>query len=430
MIEIKANPYSTFCCPSCQSSGVKLKDIVFQGIHILAEVKCSDCDYEFFHDMPYSQALYTPIAFGKNDQRLYDSFSVKWFSESLLTSYKKPFQSKISIRKKQLTNNQSKEIILLNCIDYLYGHVLLKLFNSIHYIDNEADKKLIIIIPKNFEWLLPKGTDEVWIVDLPLHALQNWLCHFNKFVQSELDRYERVFLSLAFSHPLLKKEEISRFTGVKPFDINLFSSKPLKITFISRNDRFWFSKKWLARGYTMLQNTIIGKWLRPYFSFFQNRRIIRCCRSIRKRFPNISLAITGVERARDVPSWINDYRTVNINPGVEKKWCQLYSESQIVIGVHGSNMLLPTAHAASFIEILPLERYGNIGQDVIPDKDPRLVMFLNRFVDECISPKGLARLAISIIRTFDIFHLNMNPQFLQHKYYSDVSDWAEKRRQF
>ncbi len=38
---------------------------------------------------------------------------------------------------------------------------------------------------------------------------------------------------------------------------------------------------------------------------------------------------------------------------------------ELVIGVHGSNMLLPTAHAGSLVELIGPERWGNFTQDVL-----------------------------------------------------------------
>ena len=56
----------------------------------------------------------------------------------------------VEIRK--IVYKECENVIILNTLDYLYGHVLLKLYNALHHIDNHKDAGLIIIIPKMFEW--------------------------------------------------------------------------------------------------------------------------------------------------------------------------------------------------------------------------------------------------------------------------------------
>ena len=75
-----------------------------------------------------------------------------------------------------------------------------------------------------------------------------------------------------------------------------------------------------------------------------------------------------------------------------------------MVGVHGSNMLLPTAHAAGCIEVLPYDRYGNIVQDVSVRYHDRMQLFLYRFVDEFASPRTIARHAISMFTDYAVYH--------------------------
>ena len=106
------------------------------------------------------------------------------------------------------------------------------------------------------------------------------------------------------------------------------------------------------------------------------------------------------------PSGVDDLRTTTINKDVELAWCRSYAKSQIVIGVHGSNMLLPTAFAAGCIEVLPHDRYGNIVQDVAVRYNDVMQLFLYRFVDEFASPTEVARHARSMFQDFVVYHRN------------------------
>src|SRR5690606_17792704 len=100
-----------------------------------------------------------------------------------------------------------------------YGHTLLKLYNALHYLDNRQDLGVIIIIPRIFEWMIPKGCAEAWIVDLRLSELRNSYAAIDRFVTNESDRFDEIYASLAYSHPDFTSINIERLTGVRPFPI-------------------------------------------------------------------------------------------------------------------------------------------------------------------------------------------------------------------
>jgi hypothetical protein len=91
---------------------------------------------------------------------------------------------------------------------------------------------------------------------------------------------------------------------------------------------------------------------------------------------------------------------------VERAWVKAYAGSQVVVGVHGSNMLLPTAHAAGCVEILPNDRLGNIVQDISVRWHDRMQLFLYRFVDEFASPRKVAAQVVSMFTEFSNYHRN------------------------
>jgi len=70
-------------------------------------------------------------------------------------------------------------------------------------------------------------------------------------------------------------------------------------------------------------------------------------------------------------------------------------------------MLLPTAFAAGCIEILPEDRYGNMVQDISVRYADRRQLFLYRFTSQYSKPKAVAKQAISILRDYKTFALNM-----------------------
>jgi hypothetical protein len=144
----------------------------------------------------------------------------------------------------------------------------------------------------------------------------------------------------------------------------------------------------------------------------------RTISQIRKSLPDAKFYIVGIGKTGSFASGVHDERTSSVDDLIEKNWCSIYAGSHVVIGVHGSNMLLPTAHAAGCVEILPKDRYGNIIQDISVRYTDRKQLYFYRFADQFASPRTVANKAISIIQNFEIFERNMcgpvRPPMRQH----------------
>ena len=130
---------------------------------------------------------------------------------------------------------------------------------------------------------------------------------------------------------------------------------------------------------------------------------------------DIQFSIVGIGKFGEFPSWINDLRSTQINSLTERNWCELYSKSHIVIGVHGSNMLLPSAHAGSTIALMPIDRWGNVIQDfLVKQYDTRKALLLYRCLPISIHDNEL----VEVIHRLLINGLNeqtMSKNFTSHK---------------
>jgi hypothetical protein len=79
--------------------------------------------------------------------------------------------------------------------------------------------------------------------------------------------------------------------------------------------------------------------------------------------------------------FINDQRVLTFNEESERKLCTLYAKSILVIGIHGSAMLLPSAHAGMTISLMPSKRWGNYAEDILlSETDTRLAFFQKRII--------------------------------------------------
>ncbi len=67
----------------------------------------------------------------------------------------------------------------------------------------------------------------------------------------------------------------------------------------------------------------------------------------------MEFAVVGMGISGGLPSWIQDMRSTAPDEMTERDWCRQYARSHLVIGVHGSNMMLPSAHAAAVLTLMP-----------------------------------------------------------------------------
>jgi len=411
MISLKPKTYSYFSCPNCNSSNIEVKKSIFQGIHVLAEVHCQNCGYVSLQDFPIGHAWLYPSKIGVEDKKFFADEKAKWFTKPLFEGFLNPEKSPLKIEDKIYKNE--KKIIILNCLDYLYGHSLLRIFNATFYLEKYSNLGLVLIIPKNLLWLVPEGVAEVWAVDISMGKLRNWWSALDDFIQKKLANYEEIYLSRGYSHPDLTQVPIEKYTGITPFNLDNFSEKPMTITFIAREDRLWLATKLYWWAFIALRKLKLTKKgiFRKYFVWHQNQRITKLFKKIKKSFPEATLQVVGLGKSVSFPKWINDERSLKIDAEQEKKWCELYAISQVVIGIHGSNMLLPTAHAIGFVEILPKDRLENLTQDIFPNKNATQAMYLGRFVEEFASIKYVSEQVIAMLNRFERFYHYTHPKY-------------------
>ncbi len=405
MIRIKPEPENHFLCPKCSQKPV-MRELVMKSVFTLADCVCENCGFEFYQTLPIGHTVISTLTICKFVGRLYPHDTEKtWLSTALLKAHGSEKHGEVQIKK--IIYKEHDHVVVLNALDFLYGHVLLKLYNSIYHLDHNKDLGLIIIIPKLFEWLIPSGCAEVWIVDLKLNDLVYNYSWIQKFVSKEFERFDTIYLSKSYSHPDFTAIDISRFTGIKPFDLANFTKLSPAITFVLREDRWWFRGSidyWFYRVFRKLGSLKLGSRV---LSMQQNSLVKKTISLILKKLPNANFYIAGLGTTGNFKGYARDERKQVINDSIEKDWCRIYAQSHVVIGVHGSNMLLPTAHAAGCVEILPEDRYGNIVQDISVRYADRKQLYLYRFADQYAGPKTVATKVISIIENFEIFEKNM-----------------------
>lgn len=393
---------------------------------------CSQCKRPLLVELPVGHALYFEVAVCLDDLTLRSERSFGWYSQGLLegarqlTGKTKPTSTPLEIRR--VVYRETRRIVLLNCIDHYYGHVLLKLFNASAHLADNADLGLVILIPKSYEWLVPDGVAEVWTVDVGLRAAKGWYPEVDAFVHEQLKRFDSVFVSRAFSHPDPRRINISDFSRVAPFQLTEFYSKPARVCLIVRDDRVWYGGRFQHVASKVLGRLHASRTARKAAVYQQARLFTAFVKELQTLIPDVRCTVVGVGEPGDIEG-VEDLRTRKIDATTEREWCQVYASSHVVVGVHGSNMLLPTAHAAGFVELLPYDRLNNFLQDIFVRHEGRQGFFLGRFVSEHAGPWELAMQVAGIYLCFASSQRLTSPTMLSHTASSHDNRWREAGKQ-
>jgi len=415
VIRLHPIPDAAHTCPYCQVR-LEVKGWYIPGMRNLADLKCPQCGREFYGDLPSGHGLYYPMLLERAAGLVHDEHGVNWFAHWLRDSYANRVKSPVKLIVEDL--RPLKQPILLNCLDTLYGHCLLKLLHAQYYLDHRPDLALVVLIPRFLRWMVPDGVAAIWTVGLPLKRGIEWNDWLAAEIKRRIEPLEECWLSVAFSHPHPKDYDIERFTHVHPFPVDEWDARlerPM-VTFIWREDRVWRHLSRYGRWQRLTQRLKRKLGLVEYPLDEQKQRVVALAQALRRVFPQVDFAVAGLGRSGGLPNWIADLRTLEISEHVERAWCERYAQSHVVIGVHGSNMLLPSAHAGAVVELVPPERWGNLIQDIlIAARNVREIMYRYRFLPLDTSATVVAEVTASLLRYFPSTLLNFNRPWCDHE---------------
>lgn len=125
---------------------------------------------------------------------------------------------------------------VLNCLDALYGHALLKMLTVQRFIEKSA-RDVVVICQPNLRWLVPDDATAVVTVELPLDRGYEWNETLAAKFSDIFADYGNVALCSVDPHPHPSTFDIERYTGVEPFDFDGAWADPPTVTFVWRVDR-------------------------------------------------------------------------------------------------------------------------------------------------------------------------------------------------
>jgi hypothetical protein len=380
---------------------------------------------DFFHTLPTGHALLFPLAFAKKSPQLFlPSKTGDWYYQYLLDAY---YQSRfLACKIQKITYQQFDKVLIINCLDYLFGHSFLRLLNVEQHLKTTPEIGIVVIIPATMAWLVPQGVAEVWLVEVNFAQCRYWLKDLDSFFQTQIQQYEAVYLSYAFVQLDWTKVNIELFTRTPRFDLTKFAQIPPHITLIIREDRFWLRTQWEKLLFRISIRLGWQKYFKTLFCYQQNRRFHRLAQLLQRQNPDLKIKAVGLGKSLKISPLLEDQRATHLDTKTELDWCQMYSQSHLVVGVHGSNMLIPTALSAGFIELLSEERIINFAEDIALPYQDRKLYFFGRFLPETASPRLVAQHIAAILQGFRLFDLCLNDDY--HRFVID-ENLPEKYRE-
>jgi hypothetical protein len=250
------------------------------------------------------------------------------------------------------------------------------------------------------KWLIPsEGIAEVWTVKLGFSKLYHYYPELSNKINFEINKFKNVYLSAGYVIPTNENIKIENFTKIKPYDFSTPPKEP-RVTFIWREDpgRVMVRCIYLVKFF---QKIGFKRILLP----LQYIKIIILFYLLKKKLgSNYQFTVSGLGSYGKMPSFIHDKRVENFNGNTESELCKLYAESALVFGVHGSSMLLPSAHAGMTISLMPSKRWGNYQEDILlVEEDPRLALFQKRILPLNLSIFDIRDIIIDMICSRNYF---------------------------
>jgi FkbM family methyltransferase len=375
---IRPLPTRAGSCPRC-GEPLGVVRLRFPGWRSLLEGDCSVCGHRYLQDLPAGHGLIYPTTLDLDTGETFDTAGATWFSSWLRPAWESPDGRPVELFVN--VNETRSEAILLNCLDAVYGHSVLKLLNVQRELERANGHGLVLLTPASLVPLLPDGIAEIWTVREPIIRFNGWLLDLEARIASELERFDRCLLSPAFPHPHPETYRLSRFVErIEPERIGNPS-----IVLSLRDDRLWGKDETAQREHVRR---------------FLNR--------VKAGFPSAGCAAVGFGSA-DVPDDVEDLRNLRPEEELERRWLALLRGADLVVGVHGSNLLLASGLAKATIELLPEPRYGNVLQaTLLTQTDPVTALFRHRTIygDSMLTdvPGGrVAAVAVSLLTELERF---------------------------
>jgi hypothetical protein len=317
--------------PECPLDGtpLRIRSTAIMGMRSLVDAVCTRCDSAYYVDLPVSHALWNRVTLNTKTLELYNSREPNWITEPLLQGF-------LNQDGRQITPvvhkfRDAERIVIVNCLDYVYGHALLKLLNAPRHIDDSPEVGCCVLVSPELIDLVPDGVAEVWEFPVLVGEYRKWYPSLRRWVEEYLGLRKECFLSLAYSHPSKNVFDLRRFVRNLPDVSEQLAGHSPVVMFCHREDRLW--------GRTLDHQ-------RQNLQMLLNR--------LSDIFPKLAFILLGFgleTKLHASQAKIIDVRVDRFARQTARNWLAYMQRTDCCIGVMGSNMLLPSGLAKATVAL-------------------------------------------------------------------------------
>lgn len=364
-----------------------------------------------FHELPWGLGLISPIVYNEtSNQLLTQGTSPEWY-ERAFTNALRDKNKNNSPRLKVHKHFHADDIWFVNCIMPHYGDCLSLLMRT-GCLKNKT-RFPIALVPSELVRLVPDWYAEVWEIEtaeigIPSVALE-WNDKFNNRIREEFKRFNSVYLPHLFQPAAPSTLDSRAFTGVEPFDLDLWKTKPAVVTFLWREQRLSPPELTLpAQSKIVFEKMHVARFIGQFLKIINLLRyrifITAVCRLIRNELPDCRFNVIGLGTFPRFPPWINDQRVLRHTAEADKNDELIASKSHVMISAHGSHLVGLSCLPGCVIQLIPDHKWIN-WLDALSMRNRDTGGWINYLsIPSGIRPTTLAHVVISRIHCNIIYH--------------------------
>ena len=276
--------------------------------------------YQSIKLLPSDDAVAYTIKFDYKTKSIYEG-ERNWYNEPLLEKIDldrlMPLEK---IKRIDFSKKRHSKCIVLNLLDYCYGHSLVKLLNvESFYRDYKDTHDLFLISFPDIEDYIPKESFNNCLLDVTFGDIKK-IYSLKGILDKVKENYDEVDYGVLDAYLRIEdKESKISFYNFYGIEDNTYKDKKL-VTFHYRadNGRAWGEKKQSHNVTELLSE------MRGYFS----KDVIFC--------------VIGDRDKNTFPEWVLDKRIERYPNPIVHEYSQIISSSVIMVSVTGSNLVLPS----------------------------------------------------------------------------------------
>lgn len=293
---------------------------------------CTTCKSNYLVDLPIFAGIAQPAVY--RDFNLVSDNKPTWWNFVLFEDHKFDYQI---VTSKNAIASKPEVITYYNCLDIVYGHAVNR-FLTAHHDHKDINRKnaSLFILPKSLSYfsrlILDDPDTTVLLVDGSFKDFQKLSANFDFIIKKITKGYKKVRM---YPHPYPTSQNSSG--GLKSPQNTLGNIK--KIVFVYRKDRTWGRFR-------------LSQYLKLCFLAYFVRNKLK-----------IPFFVIGERDGFRLP-WTSDQRSTGYSMLDDASQVDICVDA-ILIGVHGSHLLLPSLKASYVVELTPLQKLYNFSQATI-----------------------------------------------------------------